>query len=201
MRAQTVMRNGAFSLIEVVIALGLLTVGMLAIGEAIVTSNRLSRESMERAHARTEAEARLSELRTLLHRASWTDASLNSGDAQTVHDTQFNLVIGQNGTTANLDLIDDTAATRRVKAVMSTYVFASNEVLIATAPVTDLAGVASGGLGLASVDLDANGSSSDTAVDVADLMTVGVKIEVRWQPAGWKAGDPFEVLRLVSLLY
>lgn len=189
--------TAAFSLIEVVFALGLLTVGMLAVGEAIVSSTRLSRVSMERAHARTEAEARLSELRTLLHRASWTDASLNQGDAQTTHDTQFGLLIAQNATTVNLDLVDDAGATRRVPAVMTTYIFATNEVLIATAPATG----AGGGLGLASVDLDANGVSTDTAVPVADLMSVGVKVEVSWRSDGYKAGDPNEVLRLVSLLY
>jgi type II secretory pathway pseudopilin PulG len=198
MRAQRAGRNAAFSLIEVVIALGLLTVGMLAVGEAIVNSSRLSRESMERAHARSEAEARLSELRTLLHRASWTDASLNSGDAQTVHDTQFGLIITQNGATTTIDLLDDSnGGTTKIPGVMTTYVFATNETAIAAA----VANGASGGLGLASVDLDGNGQSTDTSVPVADLMAIGVKVEITWKPGGWKAGDPDEVLRLVGLLY
>lgn len=191
-------RREGLSLIEVVVALGLLTVGMLAVAEAIVNSSRLSRESMERAHARAQAEARLSELRTLLHRASWSDSSLNQGDAQTTHDAQFSLVIAENAAMSSLDLLDDSnGGSTRIPAVMTTYVFATDEVTIAQAPEAGPAG----GLGLASVDLDGNGSFTDTSVPLADLLTVGVKVEVRWRPGGWKAGDPEEVLRVVSLLY
>lgn len=186
--------NRGMTLIEAVLALALLTGGLLALAGMTVSASKLARESTERTHARSAAEARLSELRTLLHRVSWTDPAWD----QAAHDSQFALLAAEHGTSAQLDLLDDSnAGQARIPATLRTYVFSTDEVALAQPVALGDAG----GLGLGSVDLDANGSSADTAVDPAGLVVVGVKVEVTWRPGTWKVGDPDTVVRLVTLLH
>ncbi|MCW8139366.1 MAG: prepilin-type N-terminal cleavage/methylation domain-containing protein [Planctomycetota bacterium] len=190
-------RSG-LSLVEVVVAFAILTVGLLGVAQTILSGHRLSRESLERARARAAAEGRFSELRTLLRRSSWTASSLLQQEAQTTHDQQFTLVINEHGATRQLDLVDDTSGVnRRIPATMTTYIFATSEPTIA-APIE--AGAA-GGLGLAQVDLDGNGSTTDTSVQLQNLIMLGVKVEVTWRPGGWQPGDPEQRLQLVGVIY
>lgn len=182
------------TLIEAVLALALLTGGLLALAGMVVSTSKLARESTERAHAQSAAEARLSELRTLLHRVSWTDPVWNPA----IHDAQFGLLAGEHGRSVQLDLLDDSnGGQARIPATLTTYVFSTDEVAVAQ-PV----GLGdTGGLGLGAVDLDANGSTTDTAVGLSGLVVAGVKVEVTWRPGDWKVGDPDTVVRVVSLLH
>jgi Tfp pilus assembly protein PilV len=179
------------TLIEVTLCLALLTVGLLATAETILMGHRLTRESTERAHARKVAEARLTELRALLHRASWTDPSLNAGDAQAAHDAQFQLLVEQHATSVEVDLLDDAAETARIPATVTTYVYAADEALLGEPPGDG----EEGGLGLVDVDLDADGDV-DQAATFEDLLLVGVKVEVTWRSAART-----ETLRFPALLY
>jgi type II secretory pathway pseudopilin PulG len=186
------------TLLEVVFGLAILASGMLVVAQVIVSSHRLTRETTERSHARAIAEARLSELRTLLHRAAWTPPW-----DQTTHDAQFQLVVDEDSFTntakaRTVDLLDDTnSGTNRIPATVNVKVYSADETAIATAPATGN----SGGLGLADVDLDCNGATTDTSAALADLRCIGVKVEVTRKPGGWQAGQPDAVLRLCALLY
>ncbi|MCO5166665.1 MAG: hypothetical protein M9894_09900 [Planctomycetes bacterium] len=182
------------TLIEATFALALLAGGLLALASMTVSAQRLTRESTEQAHARRAAEARLSELRALLHQVSWTQPAWDQG----VHDAQFERLLAEDGQARVIDLLDDTnEGSPRIPATITTRVFGTDEVVIAQPPALG----AAGGLGLAGVDLDANGRTTDPAVAVADLVLVGVKVEVTWRGGAWRPGDPESVVRLVALLH
>ncbi len=168
------------TLLEVVIALALAAVGMLLLAEGLVTSQKVTRESIERSHARARAEARLGTLRGLLRQ---------DGVAP-----DFQRVIAQHGATADVDLLDDTAATRRMPAVMTTRVF-TNEFQAAQP-------LAAGGVGLVGLDLNADGTTEeDVAIAAADLRLIAVEVTVTWRPGSSTQAGAQEVVRVVSLLY
>ncbi|MBX3472564.1 MAG: hypothetical protein KF878_37410 [Planctomycetes bacterium] len=182
------------TLIEATFALALLSGGLLALASMTVSAQTLAREATEQAHARRAAEARLSELRALLHQVSWTQPAWD----QALHDAQFERLLAEHGASRVVDLLDDTnGGTPRLPATVTTYVFGSDEAALAAPPAPGGAG----GLGLALVDLDANGRTTDAGVAVADLVVVGVKVEVTWRPGSWRPGDPQAVVRLVALLH
>lgn len=129
------------------------------------------------------AEARVSELRALLHQASWTEPVWS----QETHDAQFALLAAEHGRSVTIDLLDDTNdGVPRLPATLTTYVFCDDEARIAQ-PV---ALGAAGGLGLPGVDLDADGTTDEVGVEPAGLVVVGVKVEVTWRPGSWRVGDP-----------
>lgn len=186
--------NRGMTLIEAVLALALLAGGLLSLAGMTVSASALARESTERAHARRAAEARLSELRALLHQVSWTDPAWD----QAAHDAQFALLAAEHGRSVTIDLLDDSHGARaRIPATLTTYVFSADEVALGQPATTG----ASGGLGLGAVDLDANGSTTDAPVEPAGLVVAGVKVEVTWRPGSWRVGDPDAVVRLVALLH
>lgn len=182
------------TLIEAVLALALLAGGLLVLAGMTVGASKLARETTERAHARRAAEARLAELRTLLHEVSWTDPVWD----QAAHDARFAALVAEHGRTVTIDLLDDTSGgAPRMPATVATYVFTADEAALARPVALGDAG----GLGLAGVDLDADGSASDPAVDPSGLVLAGVKVEVTWRPGSWRPGEPDAVVRLVTLLH
>lgn len=182
------------TLIEAVFSLALLASGLLALAGMTVSASKLARDSTERAHARRAAEARVSELRALLHQASWTEPVWS----QETHDAQFALLAAEHGRSVTIDLLDDTNdGVPRLPATLTTYVFCDDEARIAQ-PV---ALGAAGGLGLPGVDLDADGTTDEVGVEPAGLVVVGVKVEVTWRPGSWRVGDPDAVVRVVTLLH
>jgi type II secretory pathway pseudopilin PulG len=186
------------TLVEVVVALGVLSIGMLAAAQSIVGGMHVTREVMEQTSARSIAEARVALLRNTLRQASWVSGTTTKTVNQSTKDARFNAVIAFHNTTQTANLLDaGGSTTQSIPCTVRTYVYATNEPLITQAPQLGNAG----GLGMSNVDLEADGGNTDTNVQVANLQMVGVKVEVTWKPSTWKPGQAESLARVVALIY
>lgn len=173
--------RGGMTLVEVVIAFGVLLGGTLVLAQSIAGSMRVSRDAHERAHVRRAAEDRLGELRATLHAQDWTAPVFN----QATHDQQFQGLLAEHGTSRTLPLEGGHLATVAVALTRDEQTAASYARLAA-----------------AIVDLDKDGAAGQAGDrPLAGLIGVGVEITVTWRGAAGRADDPTRSYRIGTILY
>src|SRR5687767_7326957 len=117
-RRRTGMRAG-FTVVELIMAIMLLTVGMIAMAGVLASSSRLQKVSQSRGEMTTLAEAKLEELRSFGSSAPGNAlrANLNLGGSRTSSVTGYSAVAtGVSGQTFNLrwEIVNGIAAAREV---------------------------------------------------------------------------------------
>lgn len=175
--------RGGMTLVEITFAFGILLGGILVLGQNIAGSMTVSRDALERSSARRMAEDRLSELRTTLHTQDWTAPTFNQG----VHDTQFNALLAENGTSRTQQL---DSATNRLATI--------------TVAVTrdEQTAAAYAGLAASNVDLDKDGTEGQAGDrPVPDLVGAGVQITVTWRSAAGRHDEAPRSFRIGTILY
>lgn len=157
-------KRAGLTLIELILATGLLSVGVLSLTSIVLTSQAVQRGSSERTMARQAVHARIAELRALLRAGT---------------PLQFDEVLDLDGTSQDLTLVPGAPAGT---LVIETFKTGSSDLAEAAA------NVALASFGITNVDVNGDGTVDEAAVPLTELKVIPVVVRITWQSGTWRPG-------------
>lgn len=174
--------SSGFTLVEIMIATGILVAGILSLFSIIATSQRLTLTSSERTQAKAALHAEVARLRALLRNAPLSAE-------------QFSALIEQDSTVAGSRSVTLVDPNQPGEVTVNTFRIGPGEV------DEQAANAALARLSIDAIDLDADGVLDETSVLAEELSVLAVTVTVSWRPSDWEPGDPLSSESLGAILY
>lgn len=193
-------RTRAFSLLEIVIAMAIITIALLSTFSILATSQRLQRVSSERSRAHAVVQGKIAELRAKLHEVAWTSNNEQREQMLALLDSIGTVDSGTgliNVTYNDVDILTTVSHNNdriTLKGTLSVRAYLQED-------------KAQTQLGLTDIDLDGDGTTNTSSVKVPDspgdksLLVLPVRVTLTWRPTDWKPGDADRKVELGAIIY